>query len=107
RPEAWTRRTACPNWAVADVVGHIVDTTEGYFKAFDAARGKADAETPIGLPFMHKVAGERALEFRTMSQADMLDRMNADLDKMMSLLEGVGPDEWSTFMVTHAYMGPV
>ena len=22
-----------------DVVGHIVDTTEGYFRAFDAARG--------------------------------------------------------------------
>src|SRR6266568_4408815 len=70
-PDAWTRRTACPDWAVGDV------------------------------------AGQRALEFRPLSQAEMLDRMNGDLDKMMNLLEGIGPDEWSSFMVTHAYMGPV
>ena len=30
-PETWTARTACPEWDVRDVVGHIVDTTETYF----------------------------------------------------------------------------
>ena len=37
-PETWTAQTACPEWEVRDIVGHIVDTTEGYFPAFDAAR---------------------------------------------------------------------
>jgi uncharacterized protein (TIGR03083 family) len=106
-PEAWARPTACTDWSVRDVVGHIVDTTEGYFAAFDTARAGAEAATPIGLPSMHKVAGERAREFRALSQAEMLDRMSGDLDKMMGILEAVGPDEWTSFMVTHPYMGPV
>jgi uncharacterized protein (TIGR03083 family) len=105
-PDAWTRGTACTDWSVRDVVGHIVDTTEGYFAAFDTARAGADPQPPIGLPSMHEVAGQRALEFRPLSQAEMLDRMNGDLNKMMTTLEGIGPDEWSSFMVTHPYMGP-
>ena len=40
-PGAWERPTACAGWTTRDVVGHIVDTTEGYFAAFDAARGTA------------------------------------------------------------------
>ena len=37
-PETWTADTACPEWEVRDIVGHIVDTTETYFEGFDAAR---------------------------------------------------------------------
>lgn len=106
-PDAWDRRTACTEWSARDVVGHIVDTTEGYFKAFDAARSGNPPDEPFGLPSMSKVAGERAIGFREMSQAEMLERMRTDFDKIMELLEGIGPDEWSTFMVTHPYMGPV
>ena len=39
-PETWTAKTACPEWDVRDIVGHIVDTTETYFPAFDAARSR-------------------------------------------------------------------
>ena len=39
-PGAWEAPTACAGWAVRDIVGHIVDTTEAYFVSFDAARGK-------------------------------------------------------------------
>ena len=41
-PARGSRPTACDGWATRDVVGHIVDTTEGYFRAFDAARGGGD-----------------------------------------------------------------
>ena len=41
-PEPWDAPTACAGWATRDIVGHIVDTTEGYFSAFDAARGATE-----------------------------------------------------------------
>ena len=34
---AWEAPTACTEWQVRDIIGHIVDTTEGYFKAFETA----------------------------------------------------------------------
>jgi len=105
--EAWERRTACTEWSVGDAVGHIVDTTEGYFTAFDAARAHSPAPAPFSLPVMSEVAGERARGFRDISQEEMLDRLRTDFDKMMELLTAIGPDEWSGLMVTHPYMGPV
>lgn len=46
QPAAWDAPTACENWQVKDIIGHLVDTTEGYFRAFDIARKGADARTP-------------------------------------------------------------
>ncbi len=43
RPGAWEAPTACESWKVKDVIGHVVDTTEGYFKAFEMARSGAAA----------------------------------------------------------------
>jgi uncharacterized protein (TIGR03083 family) len=105
--DSWDRSTPCPDWSVRDVVGHIVDTTEGYFAAFDAARSHTDPGAPLGLPMMHEVAGERATAFRDMSQPALLERLRTDLDKMNELLTSVGPDDWSGLIVSHAYMGPV
>ena len=36
--ESWTAATACPQWQVRDVVGHLIDVTESYFTAFDRRR---------------------------------------------------------------------
>src|SRR5262245_722958 len=38
--EAWGGPTAAGEWTAANVVGHLVDTTETYFVGFDAAAGK-------------------------------------------------------------------
>ena len=46
--ETWEQPTACANWQVRDVVGHLVDTTESYFVAFDAAL-KVRASEPLML----------------------------------------------------------
>jgi uncharacterized protein (TIGR03083 family) len=105
-PEAWERPTPCEGWTTRDIVGHIVDTTEGYFTAFDAARGTGEAPQH-GLTVMAELANAGATRFRDASQAEMMDRLRADFHKMQEILEPIGPEEWTGFMVTHPYMGPV
>jgi uncharacterized protein (TIGR03083 family) len=106
RPGAWEAPTACEDWSVRDVVGHLVDTTEGYFEAFETARAGGDASA-YGLTGMHERAGEQATRFRDLSQQEMLGRLRTDLDKLMGILQPMGPEEWTGFMVPHFYMGPV
>ena len=106
-PEAWERQTACENWSTRDAVAHIIDTTEGYFRAFDAARGGGEAPEPYGLPAMHEKANEFATAFRGVPQAELMQRLRDDFHKMQELLDAVGPDDWTGLMVTHPYMGPV
>jgi uncharacterized protein (TIGR03083 family) len=106
-PGAWDAPTACESWKVQDVIGHIVDTTEGYFQAFDTARAGAEAPPPYGLIAMHERAGRTAQAFGGQSEQEMLSRARADLDKMMGILEPLTADEWTGMMVPHSYMGPV
>ena len=106
QPGAWEAPTACESWAVRDVVGHLVDTTEGYFAAFEKARSGADA-TAHGLAVMHERAGEAATEFRALSQPELMARARADFDRMMGILEPLTAEEWSGLIVPHSYMGPV
>lgn len=106
RPGAWEAPTACESWSVRDVVGHLVDTTEGYFEAFETARAGGEA-SPYGLTGMHDRAGQQATRFRDLGQQEMLGRLRTDLDKLLGILQPMGPDEWTGFMVPHFYMGPV
>jgi uncharacterized protein (TIGR03083 family) len=106
RPEAWNAPTACSGWATKDVVAHIVDTTEGYFDAFDAARG-GQPRDGYGLGGMAERCDQQAKALGSIPQVEMMDRLRADFAKMMGLLEPLGPDEWTGFMVTHFYMGQV
>jgi uncharacterized protein (TIGR03083 family) len=107
QPGAWDAPTACESWKVKDVIGHIVDTTEGYFKAFDVARSGAEAPPAYGLGGMHARAGESAQSFHELSQQEMMARVRSDLDQMMGILEPLNAEEWGGLMVPHFYMGPV
>ncbi|MDQ1627438.1 MAG: hypothetical protein QOI54_1182 [Actinomycetota bacterium] len=106
-PEAWEAPTPCSGWTTRDLVAHIVDTTEGYFASFDAARSGSPAPEPHGLANMSRLADEGALAFRGEDQRVMLDRLEADRHKMLELLEALGPEDWTGLMVSHSYMGPV
>jgi uncharacterized protein (TIGR03083 family) len=106
QPGAWEAPTACENWQVRDIIGHIVDTTEGYFKAFETARAGGSAQ-PYGLFGMHERAGEQGKGFRGLPQAEMMGRIRKDLDTMMGILEPLTADEWTGLIVPHFYMGPV
>src|SRR5580693_2735736 len=107
QPGAWEAPTACESWKVKDVIGHIVDTTEGYFTAFDIARSGSAAPDAFGLVVMHEKAGASARSFGSLSQQEMMTRARGDLDKMMGILEPLTAAEWGSLMIPHAYMGPV
>jgi uncharacterized protein (TIGR03083 family) len=107
RTEAWDAPTACDGWSTRDIIAHIVDTTEGYFRAFDAARGLGEVPAPFGLSVMHEKVDEFASGLRDIPQAELMERLKTDFEKMQEILSGLSADEWTGFMVTHAYMGPV
>lgn len=103
----WESPTASGHWQVRDLVGHMVDVTEGYLEAFELARTGGTAPEPLGLKIMAQRLDERATAFRSESQADMMQRLRGDLEKMMEVFESLGPDDWAGLMVPHSYMGPV
>ena len=106
-PETWKAKTACPEWEVRDIVGHIVDTTETYFDGFDAARGQARSILRTGWLVWQSVPKKQGKSFRDSPQKEMVDRLRTDFDKMMGIFEGLTPEDWTGLMVPHFYMGPV
>jgi uncharacterized protein (TIGR03083 family) len=107
KSDAWTAPTACTEWQVRDIVGHLVDTTEAYFVSFDAARGAGTAADPLGVRVFQDVADQGAKSFRDSSQEEMMQRVRGDFAKMMEIFQGLGPDDWGGLMVPHKYMGPL
>jgi uncharacterized protein (TIGR03083 family) len=106
-PGAWDRPTPCDGWSSRDLVAHIIDTTEGYFRAFDAARGAGQVPEPYGLAVMAEKVDEAAQTFRGMPQDEMMDRLRSDFTKMQEILKPINEQDWTGYMVTHPYMGPV
>lgn len=106
-PEGWEAPTGAGHWQVRDVIGHLVDTTESYFQAFDAARGNGTVPDPLGLPDMAKYVDEGAQALRSVPQAELLERLRADRDRMLGIAEQLTDDEWAGLMVPHKYMGPL
>jgi uncharacterized protein (TIGR03083 family) len=107
RPGAWEAPTACPEWQVRDIVGHIIDVTEGYFVGFDAARGGPAAPDALGVRVMGERLDEDARALRTLTQQDALDRLRGDFTKLMEMFTALGSDEWGGLTVPHKYMGPL
>lgn len=106
-PAAWEAPTAAGHWQVRDVIGHLVDTTEGYFTGFDIARSGGAAPDPLGVRTMNEHVDRGALALRTMSQDELLTRLEKDRAEMMAMIEGLDADAWSGFIVPHKYMGPL
>ena len=105
-PRNWNVQTRCTEWEVRDLVGHMIDVTEGYLSRWEVA-GKGESAGALGLPVMGETLNDHALEFRKLSRDEALGRLNDDRSKMMSIFDALTPDEWTGFMVTHPYMGPV
>jgi uncharacterized protein (TIGR03083 family) len=106
-PAIWEAQTPCAEWTVRDIVGHLVDTTESYFVAFDAARSNAEVAAAYGVQGMAARVNTQAQSFRGESQAAMLERLDGDFHKIMEIFEALGPDEWAGLKVPHFYMGPL
>jgi uncharacterized protein (TIGR03083 family) len=106
-PGAWEATTACPEWRVGDIVGHLIDVTESYFIGFDAARGGTAAPDALGLRDMARLLDDGAKAHRELSGKEALDRLRGDFSKFMEVCEGLGPDDWGGLVVPHKYMGPL
>ncbi len=106
-PDRWEAPTACELWEVRDVIGHLVDTTEGYLPAFEAARTGADAPDALGLAVMADTVNAGAKALRAVPQDELLARLRGDADQMLGEFRGLSDDEWSGFLAPHKYMGPL
>lgn len=106
-PEVWQAPTGAGHWQVRDVIGHLVDTTEAYFRSFDAARGEGTVPDPLGLPGMAKYVDEGARALRGVPQPELLDRLRADRDRMLGIAAELTDEQWAGLMVPHKFMGPL
>jgi len=107
RDDAWEAPTGAGHWQVRDVVAHIVDTTEAYFVAFDAARSHSDVDPAYGLPGMAARVDQQALALRDQPREALVERLRGDLDKIMETFAALTEDQWSNLLVPHFYMGPL
>jgi uncharacterized protein (TIGR03083 family) len=105
-PENWNVQTRCTEWEVRDLVGHLIDVTEGYLSRWEIAKRGENADA-LGLEVMGEKLNEHAQALRSLPREEALARLNDDRAKMMSIFEALTPDEWTGFMVTHPYMGAV
>jgi uncharacterized protein (TIGR03083 family) len=105
--DAWDAPTGAGHWKVRDAVGHLVDTTEGYFVGFDAARGQGAAPDALGLVDMHTYVDEGAQALRDTPQAELLERLRTDRSKMLEVFDGLSDEDWGGLTVPHKYMGPL
>ena len=106
-PENWELPTSSGHWQVRDLVGHLVDTTEGYLERFETTRRGASAQGLAPLTEMARTADKRALEFRSVPREELLARLHDAFGRAMKMFEQVNEEDWGSLMVTHAYMGPL
>jgi uncharacterized protein (TIGR03083 family) len=106
-PAVWEAPTGAGHWQVRDVIGHLVDTTEAYFRSFDAARGNGTVPDPLGLADMAKYVDAGATDLRSVPQPELLQRLLTARDRMLGIAGELTDEEWSGLLVPHKYMGPL
>ncbi len=105
-PDNWLVDTRCEGWQVRDMVGHMIDVTEGYLTRWDMAR-KGDLPPGVGLAVMADELNKGALALRSLSRDEAIARLKAASTKMMDTFESLTEDEWGGFNVSHKFMGPL
>src|SRR5512133_1299880 len=105
-PKNWNAQTRCTEWEVRDIVGHMIDVTEGYLTRWESARKNEPRDT-VGLLVMSRDLNDHAQSFRSLPREEAVARLKADYAKMMETFEKLTPEEWSNFLVTHPFMGPL
>lgn len=103
----WNADTRCEGWDVGDLVRHMIDVTEGYLGRWEMARKGEEAPAPLGTQVMGKTLNENVLALRSLSRDEAIERLKTASDKMVEIFESLTEDEWSNFIVTHSFMGPL
>jgi uncharacterized protein (TIGR03083 family) len=105
-PKNWNLQTRCTEWEVRDLVGHMIDVTEGYLTRWDKAKKKESAES-VGVLVMSRDLNSHAQSFRSLPRTEAIERLRNDYTRMMEVFDKLTPEEWGGFMVTHPFMGPL
>lgn len=105
-PANWESPTKSGHWQVRDLAGHMIDVTEGYLTRWDMAR-RGDPATPLGLLVMAQELDRVALTFRNLPREEVIGRLKASSDRLMTLFDGLTAEQWGGFNVTHVFMGPL
>jgi uncharacterized protein (TIGR03083 family) len=105
-PKNWNLQTRCTEWEVRDLVGHMLDVTEGYLTRWDKARKNEQIGT-AGLLVMADSLNEHAQSFRSLPREEAISRLKADYTRMMDIFDGLKAEEWGGFNVVHPFMGPL
>jgi uncharacterized protein (TIGR03083 family) len=103
-PKNWNVQTRCEDWEVRDLVGHMIDVTEGYLMRWDKARKNEPIDT-AGLLVMGETLNDHAQALRSLPRQEAINRLKGDYNKMMDIFSKLTADEWGGFMVTHPFMG--
>ena len=105
-PQNWNVQTCCTEWEVRDMVGHMIDVTEGYLSRWDSARKNEPRDT-VPLTQMSHDLNEHAQAFRSLPRDEAISRLKKDYKQMMEIFDQLTADEWNNFIVTHPFMGPL
>src|SRR5437763_5272192 len=104
-PDNWLVETRCEVWQVRDLVGHMIDVSEGYLARWDMAR---EGELPQGLGWlvMADELNKGALAFRRLPRDEAIARLKSASDRLMATFDDLTEEEWSNFLVSHVFSGP-
>jgi uncharacterized protein (TIGR03083 family) len=105
-PQNWESPTRSGHWEVRDLVGHMIDVTEGYLTRWDMAR-RGDPATSLGLLVMAQELDRGALTYRNLPREEAINRLKASSDRLLALFDQMSADQWGGFNVTHVFMGPL
>jgi uncharacterized protein (TIGR03083 family) len=105
-PNNWLAETRCEGWQVRDLVGHMIDVTEGYLARWEMAGKSQEAPAALGWPVMAETLNQGALAFRSLPRDEAIARLKSSSDKLMTIFESLTEDQWSSFMVSHVFSGP-
>jgi uncharacterized protein (TIGR03083 family) len=106
-PDNWHVETRCEGWQVRDLVGHMIDVTEGYLGRWELAEAGKEAPAPLGLAVMGDTLNEGALALRDLSREEAIARLKQASSKMMDTFEALDENAWYNFLVSHSFMGPL
>ena len=105
-PKNWNVQTRCSEWEVRDMVGHMIDVTEGYLAGWEMDR-KGETGNALGLEIMSDRLNEHAQAFRSLSREEAISRLKGDSDKAFAIFDALTPDAWMGHTIPHPYMGPI
>src|SRR6266700_8139875 len=76
-PKNWNVQTRCTEWEVRDLVGHMIDVTEGYLSRWEIAQ-RGESTDALGLQVMGERLNDHAMEFRGLPREEAINRLKAD-----------------------------